>query len=567
MSTQTPSRSTLQTVLDTVGTDPGLTSRQRQDMLSAVRTIARVLGSSPDMVTLDVQSLRRRLENLSPHSHGLSPGRWNNVRSLFNRSVELVRPLMAARSFAPIRSDWTALLGLMTVHRSTRLKPLLRYLSERQVGPAAVTLAMLEDYRRGILEDRLRANAEKTWTSLVWAWEANARDVPGWPEVAFKKTVRAERYSLPWTHFPASLKDAVDGYLRRLARDVFDEDGPPRPARPETLRHREYQLRSFASALVLSGVPAAELIDLAALLRLDRVEIGLRWYHERARKVVTSRVSQLRDLLKGVLRHSLKADEPTLRAFDHKTRRLVVRSRTLTPKNRARLRQFDDPRNVETFLALPACLQAEVKRGGMSARSIAVLASHAAGIAILQVAPLRRQNLAMIELGRHLIRSGPRWLLIFEPDETKGHDRLEFELPAHTVAILDWYVTQYRPRLAGEGCKALFPGEGGGAKAKSTLGLQIKDVVFKYTGLTVNVHLFRHTLAKIFLELAPGNIEVIRQVLGHKSIATTMAFYCGTEGREASRHFADIIERARRSKAPQATAPRQQPRPKRNQKP
>ena len=155
MSIQTPSRATLQTVLDAVQADPNLTSRQRQDMLSAVRTVARLLGSPPQAIALDVQSLRRRMEGLAPLAHGLSTGRWNNVRSLFNKALELVRPMMPARSHAPIREDWTALLDLMPANRSTRLKPLLRYLSERQLGPAGVTREVLEDYRRAITEDRL----------------------------------------------------------------------------------------------------------------------------------------------------------------------------------------------------------------------------------------------------------------------------------------------------------------------------------------------------------------------------------------------------------------------------
>ena len=69
MSIQTPSRATLQTVLDAVRADPNLTSRQRQDMLSAVRTVARLLGSPPQAIALDVQSLRRRMEGLAPLRH------------------------------------------------------------------------------------------------------------------------------------------------------------------------------------------------------------------------------------------------------------------------------------------------------------------------------------------------------------------------------------------------------------------------------------------------------------------------------------------------------------------
>ena len=173
------------------------------------------------------------------------------MRSLFNKALELVRPMMPARSHAPIREDWTALLDLMPANRSTRLKPLLRSLSERQLGPAGVTREVLEDYRRAITEDRLRANPEATWASLVWAWEASARDVPGWPVIVFEKKVREDRYSLPWSGFPVSLKAVVDAYLRRLAGEDFDEDGPPRPARPEMF----VQARVSAALLCLGAGP------------------------------------------------------------------------------------------------------------------------------------------------------------------------------------------------------------------------------------------------------------------------------------------------------------------------
>jgi hypothetical protein len=237
------SRASLQTVLDAVAADPNLTSRQRQDMLSAVRTLARLLGSPPGLITVDVQGLRRRMERIAPRAHNLSPGRWNNVRSLVNKAVELVRPLMKARSHAPIGQGWLALLEGMPARRATTLKPLLRYLSERQVGPDEVSRQILESYRRAIAEDRLRANAALTWSSLIRAWEACMRDMPNWPVIIYEKRVRKDRYSLPWSDFPASLKADVDAYLRRLAGDVFAEDG-----RPGRLGRRLWKSASTSSA-------------------------------------------------------------------------------------------------------------------------------------------------------------------------------------------------------------------------------------------------------------------------------------------------------------------------------
>jgi integrase len=52
---------------------------------------------------------------------------------------------------------------------------------------------------------------------------------------------------------------------------------------------------------------------------------------------------------------------------------------------------------------------------------------------------------------------------------------------------------------------------------------------------------FRHAVAKIYLDRNPGHYEVIRQLLGHKDIQTTIAFYAGAESAAAARHDARII--------------------------
>jgi integrase len=54
-------------------------------------------------------------------------------------------------------------------------------------------------------------------------------------------------------------------------------------------------------------------------------------------------------------------------------------------------------------------------------------------------------------------------------------------------------------------------------------------------------HRFRHAAAKIYLDRNPGQYEVIRQLLGHKDIQTTIAFYAGAESASAARHYARTI--------------------------
>jgi hypothetical protein len=45
----------------------------------------------------------------------------------------------------------------------------------------------------------------------------------------------------------------------------------------------------------------------------------------------------------------------------------------------------------------------------------------------------------------------------------------------------------------------------------------------------------------LYLDANPGAYEVVRRVLGHRSINTTTAFYIGLETGPAIRHFEETI--------------------------
>ncbi|MBM4073226.1 MAG: site-specific integrase [Planctomycetes bacterium] len=69
----------------------------------------------------------------------------------------------------------------------------------------------------------------------------------------------------------------------------------------------------------------------------------------------------------------------------------------------------------------------------------------------------------------------------------------------------------------------------------------IRKATLEEAGLKMNPHLFRHAMAKIYLDRNPGDYETIRRLLGHKSIETTIRFYCGAEQESAIRHFQDKV--------------------------
>ena len=184
MTAPTPSRITLADLIPLIEA-ANLSPLQKRDCLSAVRTVARLLGAEPAAIAADPPSLRRRLDDIAPEAMGVSRGRWNNVRSLFAKALALARPMLPGRSAQPISPDWERLSSGLPFNRRVRLLPLLRFLSSRGADPDGVNLEDLHAYRDAIIADRLRKNPEQTWDSLVWSWNACRREVDGWPAVRF----------------------------------------------------------------------------------------------------------------------------------------------------------------------------------------------------------------------------------------------------------------------------------------------------------------------------------------------------------------------------------------------
>ena len=55
------------------------------------------------------------------------------------------------------------------------------------------------------------------------------------------------------------------------------------------------------------------------------------------------------------------------------------------------------------------------------------------------------------------------------------------------------------------------------------------------------MHQFRHAAGALILKHRPGEYELVRRLLGHKSAETTTRFYLALETTQASEIFTDII--------------------------
>jgi integrase len=523
--------------------EAGLPARRRQEIASALRTIARALDRPPELILAEPRHLWARLKEIAPRAIGISPRRWNNIRSLACRGLGLVQPMSPGRNVNPLSDSWDALLNaLQSRWVRTALSRLMRFCSAAGIEPSAVNETTFAEFRAHLgytLKD-----PDAVFREMVRAWRSAQHAVDEWPRVVVTVPDRRKRWTLPWTTFPQSLKQHCDAWLERLSGSDPFEEAPIRPVRASTLERREWQIRAFASSLVLRGRDPGTLISLADLVEIENFKEGLRFFIDRSGRKRTGFIRELACILTAIARHHLGFDKVKLAEIAKINRRLEIDRCGLTEKNRARLRQFDDPDNVVALLRLPEKLMRIAERN-RNPRTGALQAQTATAIEILIAALLRISNLADLDLERDLIRHGKQLHIVLAAEQVKGGEPLEYPLPAPTVELIERYLDKFRPRLAPPRCTALFPGKGGRAKAIGTLRKQISDTVHSYTGLKMNPHLFRHAMSKIFLDQNPGQYEVVRRVLAHKSIDTTNSYYTGLETAAAVRHFDNTILKLR----------------------
>ena len=548
---------TLADVLAALPNVSSITPAQQQEMASAVRTIARLLGEDPTRIPANRRALTRRMASVAPVIHGITKPSWSNIRSRLNAALDLVLPPhLRRRRNLVLAPEWQELQERLADQWTRKtLSRFFHFCSETAIGPEQVEEKTLEGFSHYLDDVRLKDNA-MLLRETRRAWTKACQEVPGWPGAPFPPKPRKDFYSLPWSAFPASLYDDTQAWLERCAMPspsswlsaLVATERPGRPrrrSRPITLKNREYQIRQFASALVDRGVDPASLKRLADLVRLETMQRGLEFYSKRHNGKVNAGLPGLITGLQAIAREWVKVGPKDLERISDCLRdmRAELPRPGMTSKNNDRLRPFEDRENAVALLRLPGRLF-DVAGETLHPHRAALLVQTAVAIEILLMAYLRISNLAALDTERHLkpvSRNRGTVHLVIPGNEVKNGQDLEYPLPVPCVTLLRRYQQDYRPILAGKGCTALFPGQFGAPKSAQTLGQQISKAVFEHTGLTMNPHLFRHAMAKLFLKVHPRDRETVRIALGHQSLATTNRYYIEYSNAAALRHFNESI--------------------------
>ena len=248
--------------------------------------------------------------------------------------------------------------------------------------------------------------------------------------------------------------------------------------------------------------------------------------------------------LLAIAKYRVKAPEADIELIAKLCRNAKPPRAGMTDKNARALTGLLDAATVRMLVALADKLL-ELARLRPRSVSDAALVQAAVAVAILLVAPMREKNLAELKIDETLrLSDGPGGTsyIFIEAWRTKNKQRLQYVLPPATAELIRIYLAEFRPLLADRSSPWLFPNQSSGHKHPSNLAQQVPTAIEAATGLHINLHRFRHFAAALFLKRHPGEYETVRQMLGHKSIKTTIEFYCGLEQQDAFKRYDAVLD-------------------------
>lgn len=168
-------------------------------------------------------------------------------------------------------------------------------------------------------------------------------------------------------------------------------------------------------------------------------------------------------------------------------------------------------------------------------------------ISLLAFLPLRRKNLAALEIDRHLIGKGSNRFVYIPAAETKTRTPIEFAIPELLLPYLDVYLATVRPRILNNPkCNALWVSPKGGALRDGAIGAIVSRHTAAILKIRLTPHDARDAAATTWALAAPSQIGVSRDLLSHSDLRTTEKHYNRANGVQASRTLTKILQLAKR---------------------
>ena len=543
---ETPTLATVRAALKRPGAVAGTRLR---DMQSAVTCVARLLGNEPEAIPLDMEAIGAGLGAISPPAVGMTAKRFANIKSDFMAAVAASGVKSVLVSVKKVLSPkWLELFERLSGRRAhVGLSRFARHASAKDVEPADVDDAIFAGFISDVRQGSLHRKPNALYRQVTLIWNEAACDPSLGLQLVTVPCFRGPPKRINRAGLRPEFTEDTEKYLSWCGgSDPFAADARPKALALKTLHLARDQIHAAVSALAYSGIDPNSVCSLADLVTIDNFKRILRWRIEHSGGLKNSFNHYLARLLVRIAREWIKVDEPTLAQLKRMAAKLPAPKRELTPKNKATLRQFDDPEALRRLIWLPEQLWKEVKGDKNPSFRTLAKAQAALGIGMLTYMPVRPENLWELAFETHLfVRPGAEATSTLEllSSEVKNETDVAFDIPHHLVKMLLEYRDRIAPKIIGQRPLRVFVKVDGTPKSQAMVAVLVKSYARRRAGVVLTPHQFRHLNAKIMLKAYPGAFEAVKQLLGHKSIKTTV-IYAGIDRRRAGLHQQELIEQA-----------------------
>jgi integrase len=543
---------TLADVMQRVASSPDLREARRRDVLSALRTLARCLGRPPELISAVPKSLQREMAAVNYHQAGLGKSRWINTKSLARKGLKVagINIMPGRRANSAFSTAWAHLRTQCGPNHRMGLSRFMNHCSLIGIEPKDVDETVFGRFETELTTNSLELDSQKIYAQTRRIWDKAAETAPDWPAFRTGVTSKPRGYSRPWSAYPEAFLADVEAFLARGSAEHkeldLDDDFPM--LRPATIKGRRISLRLIAHAVVESGYPIQDLTGLHNLVEPKNAKQIIQFFMRRNGGGANEGIYGYASLLRTIAKYWVKSDRQTREALDKYCKKTVTKQRGMTKKNRERLRQFEDPANVHAMYALPAKLMKMARAAEKDSEAAFCHATYAMAIETLLRAPVRIENLYSLNLEENIImpsdaRRG-EVILTFPHYAVKNDQNFEHALPPEFGKMLREYMTEFR-RGGAANSPWLFPTAEGKRRTKDSFAQQIKALIFRHTGITANVHIFRGLMVKMWLKAYPNDLETVSKMLGHTTTATTARAYSEGKTTAGQQAFSDIIDAKR----------------------
>lgn len=527
-----------------------LSCERRGALTSSLRTIARIGETDVAFLRLTPKELNAKILGKPSELYGISAPAMATVRSCLRYVMRRLKVLV---NRTPLNEPWAALRRRIPARTAVPLTRFFEFHSRAGIAPEAVADATFAECQAWIKNATLCRAPSRLFAQMRYRWNLVARELPDLA-LPVLGTARCQvRKTVALADMPPELQVDLARMRERLLRsdldDPLDEDAAPdeldetggssstprQPLRPITVDERLRHARQAVWALVQTGVPLESIRGLRDLVSpLDNAKQAIKFLRDRTGQTRSTSAAHVAEVLRQIAKHHVGLPKDEVTKIARWARSVTVQYDEMTEKNRRRVNAILTPQAEADLLALPKVLLEEARELLPVSRVLAVSAAKRALLVHLGIFyAFRVNNMRHLRRDRHFQLAGPgssaiaRFLI--PPEEVKN--RMQIDVPVLRLTsdmILEWE-QKFRPLIAAPENRYLFPGIADRPMCRQAFGASLKKIVQERVRCEVNPHLMRHRAAVAYLKKHPGEFEIIRQFLGHKTQATARRAYTGPE--------------------------------------